>query len=260
MKYLRVLLIAVLATSGVAACGGEDPAEGTGAPGAAVSTAPAPKDVLLKAVQTLDTASFNFTIKQAGMSGGGRVDAKTKAALVELTGKVEGQSIALAYTVIAPDVWLKADLGTVANKQLGITKTKWMHIDTTKVEDKTQLPIDTEGNPAIGTAGMLQGASDVKQADATHFSGVVDVTATDSLVAPDAELVKKVGDKAKAVPFTATIDEQGRLIALKLDGTGIDPGLTADLVISGFDSVKAITKPAGAVNAPAALYAMFATA
>jgi hypothetical protein len=259
MKYLRVLLVAALATGGVTACGGDEPVD-AGPAGAPASKAPAPKDLLLKAVKNLDTASFNFTIKQAGMSGTGRVDAKAKAAVVELGGKVQGQSIALAYTVISPDVWFKADLGTAANKQLGINKTKWMHLDPAKVEDKTQLPIDTAGNPAVGTAGMLQGAAEVKQSDATHFSGVVDVTAADSLVAPDADLLKKVGDKAKAVPFTATVDEQGRHTALKLDGAAIDPGLTVDLVFSGFDAVKAITKPAGAVNAPASLYAMFATA
>src|SRR5258708_26247455 len=108
-----------------------------------------------------------------------------------------------------------------------------MHLDSTKVEDKAQLPIDDAGSPAIGTANMLQGAADVKQADATHFSGVVDVTQIDSLVAPDQELLKKVGDKAKAVPFTATVDEQGRLTALKLDGASLDPGLTVDLAFTG---------------------------
>ncbi|MGI5239616.1 hypothetical protein [Dactylosporangium sp. CA-139066] len=258
MKYLRVLLVAALASGALAGCGGDEPLD-TSAAGAPASTAPAPKDVLLKAVQTLDKASFTFTVKQAGMSGGGRVDAKAKAASVEMSGKVEGTTISLAYIVIAPDVWLKADLGAAGNKQLGITKTKWMHLDPAKVEDKTQLPIDTDGNPAIGTAGMLQGAADVKQADATHFSGVVDVTAADSLVAPDEQLLKKVGDKAKAVPFTATVDDQGRLTALKLDGSAIDPGLTIDLVFSGFDAVKPITKPSGAINAPASLYAMFTT-
>jgi hypothetical protein len=165
--------------------------------------------------------------------------------------------VSLGYTVIGTDLWMKIDLGAAANKQLGVNNTTWMHIDQTKVADKTQLPLDANGNALIGTHDMFDGVTGVKRVDSTRISGNVDVTNPASLLSPDKALLTQVGDKAKAVPFTATLDSHGRLTALALDGTTIDSGLTMNVTFGSFGAAMTITKPAGAIPAPAALYSTF---
>lgn len=260
MKHLRVLLAVLLATGGVAACGGKDPAppasgsQGAASSAASPSSAPAPKDQLLAAAKALDSTSYNFTLKQTTMSGNGRVDPANKAGEIEVGGKVQGQSIALSYTVVGGEVYVKADFGAALNQHFGINKTKWMLIDQSKIKDKSSLPVDASGDVSLGTEDALKGISDVKQTDSTHLSGTIDVTAADSMLSPDQDVVTKVGDKAKAVPFTATLDDQGRLVELKVDGASIDPALTVDVTFSDFGAIKPITKPVGAIPAPAAAY------
>jgi hypothetical protein len=263
MKHVSVALTLVLAIGGLAACGDDKPA--TPSAGSNSSTAaaapspskPAPKEVLTAAAESLDTTSYDFAIKQTDISGQGTLDPATKSLAVNITGKLEGTSIALSYLAVAPDLWMKADLGAAANTQLGLNKTKWMLIDKSKVTDKSQLPVDEAGNPAIGTSDMLKSVSDVKQTDATHFTGTVDVTDAGSLLSPDADVLKKVGDKAKAVPFSATIDDKGRLTDFKTDGASIDPALTLEISFSNFGATKPIAKPTGAVPAPANVYKFF---
>jgi hypothetical protein len=72
---------------------------------------------------------------------------------------------------------------------------------------------------------------------------------------PDADILTKVGDKAKSVPFTATLDSSGRLTEFKIDGSGIDPGLSMDMTFSDYGSAQNISKPTGTiVAAPSTVY------
>ncbi|GAA2369159.1 hypothetical protein [Dactylosporangium salmoneum] len=258
MKHLRALLAVALAMAGTAACGTADPdAAGTAPPVVASSAAPSPKDTLVSAVKALDTTSFDLTINQDGLAGTGRFDGTAKAMQLEATTKVQGQKVSIAYLVIAPNVWFKGDFGTAGNKALGITKGKWMLVDQSKIEDKTSLPIDDAGSPGLSLVPMLQAATDVVKTDAGHFEGKLDVSVANNLFSADAELLQKIGDKAKSVPFAAAVDEQGRLKTLKLDGTGIDPSISAEAEFTNFGAIQPITKPAGAYPAPASLYKFF---
>lgn len=264
MKHSRVaiimLVVPMLAGATTAGCGASNPvavATGSAPTDAPSPTPPAPKDTLLASVKTFDTTPFTFQIKQTDKSGQGKVDPATKAASITVSGTVSGQSISLGYVVIGTDVWMKFDLGAAANKHFGINKTKWLHVDQAKVKDKTALPVDASGAFSIGTTTMLAGMADVQRTDSTHFSGTVDVTNTDSIVAPDKTVLAKIGDKGKAVPFTATLDSQGRLTDFKVDGTAIDPGVTVEVSFDNFGMPQSITKPTGAVPAPAAIYTIF---
>lgn len=260
MKHSASVALAVLVLIGgtAAGCGTKDPvaASTPSSPaGAPSSTPPAPKDVLLASVRTFNTSPYSFQIKQTGKSGEGKVDPAAKASSITLSGKESGQSITLGYLVIGTDIWMKLDLGAAGNKQLGINKTKWLHIDQTKVKNKTALPVDASGAMSIGTNEMVAGVANVQRVDSTHFNGTVDVTNSASIVSPDKAVLDKIGDKGKAVPFTATLDSQGRLIDFKVDGTAIDPGVTIEVSFDNFGVPQSITKPTGAVPAPATIYA-----
>jgi hypothetical protein len=155
------------------------------------------------------------------------------------------------YIVIGTDVWLKVDLGAAGNKQFGLNKAKWMAVDKSKITDNDAVP--TDANPSTFANDLLGGVVTVARVDDTHLKGTVDLTQMKSF-APDQEVLTRAGDKAKAVPFTATLDTKGRLTEVKTDGTGIDPGLTITMTFTNFGSAVSITKPADAIPAPAGLY------
>ncbi|HKT05142.1 MAG TPA: hypothetical protein VJT31_36975 [Rugosimonospora sp.] len=257
MKCLRVLLVVLLAVGAATGCDAKNQA-GSGAPSSAASapspTPAAPTDALLASVKAFGTTSYKLRMQQSNASATGEVDPTAKAAQITATGTVSGQHISVAYTVISPEVWTKIDLGATLNKQLGVDKATWMHIDRTKVTGNSQLPVNSAGEITLGTSDLLAGVANVQHPDSTHYTGTVDVTNTNSLLSPDKDALAKAGEKAKAVPFTATLDDQGHLTSFKEDGATIDPALTAEITFTDFGAPMSITKPAGAVEAPAAVY------
>src|SRR5205814_1042172 len=119
---------------------------------------------------------------------------------------------------------------------------KWSHIDATKLGANPTLPVDPNGG--ANTAALLKNAVDVKQTDGTHYSGTVDLTggnASTPLGQPD---IDRLGQKAKAVPFTATVDSQGRLTEVKLDFPAVDPQIPAvTSTYSDYGTTVTVTKP-----------------
>ena len=260
MKHITVLLALTLTAGGLAGCNAEvQSTSGAQArPIASSAAALPPNEALLAAVQALDTTAYNFEIQQGTKSGGGRIDPATKSATMELGGTVQKLTVSVAYTVISPDLWVKADFGKELNQLWGLIPGTWMLIDRAKVDSTATLPVDKAGAPKLGVTELFKnGLVEVKRTDATHFTGTVDVTAADTILAPTDDVLEKAGAKAKAVPFTATTDGQGRLTAFTIDGASIDPELAMRLTFAGFGSILPVTKPAGAVAAPDAVYDLF---
>ena len=257
---LAVVTLCVLAAAGLTAgCGttkdsaGGSPTTATTTAAATTPSAPDPKAALLASTKALDEATFEFQVKEAEQTAKGKMDPVKKGAAVNLSAKQEGVTLTMDVTVIGTDIYMRLDLGTVLNKQLGVNKAKWMVIDGTKVTKKGALPTDTSGSEIAND--LLGGLVTVERVDETHFKGTVDLTKMANF-GPDETVLTKVGDKAKAVPFTATLDTKGRLTEIKSDGTGIDPALTVDMTFSNFGGAVSITKPAGATPAPASVYSM----
>ncbi|MEV8511683.1 hypothetical protein [Dactylosporangium sp. NPDC051484] len=118
--------------------------------------------------------------------------------------------------------------------------------------------MDETGAPELGVTDLFKnGLGEVERVDATHFTGTVDMTAASSVLEPSDNVLKKAGAEAKSVPFTATVDDQGHLIALKIEGASIDPDLAMELTFTGFGAIQAITKPTGAIQAPDSVYKLF---
>ena len=261
MKHITVLLALTLTAGGLAGCTTDvrtgPPAEGRPIGSSSAAALP-PKEALLAAVQTLDTTAHSFTIKQGTKTGNGRIDPAAKTASMGMGGKVENLTVSVAYTVIAPDFWVKADFGKDLNQLWGLDPATWMLFDRSKLDASATLPVDQAGAPKLGVTELFRdGLADVKRTDATHFTGTVDVTAADTILAPSDEAVKKAGAKAKALPFTATTDGQGRLTAFTVDGGSIDPDLALQLTFGGFGSIQPVTEPTPAAPAPASAYDLF---
>ncbi|MEV6929072.1 hypothetical protein AB0M46_31905 [Dactylosporangium sp. NPDC051485] len=254
-----------IAAVGLAGCETEV-TTGPGTPGQARAIKPVqasasalpPAEALKGAVKALDTTSYNFGIKAGEVSGGGRIDPAAKSANMQLTGEVEKISISMAYIVIAPNLWFKGDFGDELNQHWGLKPGAWLLIDKTKLTSTASLPINDAGAPELGVTELFKdGLSAVERADATHFTGTVDMTLANSILAPSEDTLKGAGAKAKAVPFTATTDAEGRLTSFKIDGAGIDPNLSMELTFTGFGSIQPVTKPSNATKAPDSVYDLF---
>ncbi|WP_238009112.1 hypothetical protein KZZ52_25755 [Dactylosporangium sp. AC04546] len=254
---MTALLALVLTAGGVAAC---DVKASSDSPAQAVSAAP---DAVLKAaVHALESTAHTFGVKQGKAGklnvGSGSLDPAAKSGTIAMTSTRDEETIALAFTVIAPDLWLKADFGPGPNKAMGLEPDLWMHVDGSKLGPDDTKPFDEAGAPKFGIIDLFKnGLHDVKRTDATHFSGTVDVSDVDSLLSPSNGALDKVGDRAKSIPFTATVDDKGRLTAFTIDGGSIDSDLAYELTFAGFGSVLPVTKPVGAVPAPAEVYELF---
>jgi hypothetical protein len=262
MKHITVLLALTLTAGGLAGCTTDvqtgPPAQGRPIAAASPAAALPPQEALLAAVHTLDTTAHSFTINQGTKSGTGRIDPGAKTASMGMSGKVENLTVSVAYTVIAPEFWVKADFGKELNQLWGLDPATWMLFDRSKLDAAATLPVDQAGGPRLGVTELFSsGLGDVKRTDATHFTGTVDVTAADTILAPPADVLKKAGARARSIPFTATTDGQGRLTAFTIDGGPIDPELAMQLTFTGFGAIQPVTAPTPASPAPASAYDLF---
>jgi hypothetical protein len=265
MKTARgtALGAALLATAALAlsACGPNNSADATGGK-ASPSPSPSaePKEQLSNALKALNSTSEKITLSTAGKQvGTGSVDVPNKSADVTFQLTAEGVSIKMEILAVAADEYYKTDFGKTINRQLKVDPTKWYKIDPAKVTDKSSLIIDpsTDANDPLGLESALSALSDVKSTDGRTFTGTIDMTAASdsALSGVMTDDVSTFGDKAKAVPFTATVNDKGQLISFKTDGTGISDQLTEDIEFSDFGTAK-VTAPTSSVAAPSSLYQM----
>lgn len=242
IRRLAIAGVAVFAAAGLmAGCGAKNGTGASASPTAKPSPTLAPKEALLASTKSLATSTYKFTIKSAGLTGNGAADPTNKTAKATATGQMDGVSLKVDFIQIANDLYAKLDLGPVTS-QLGIQTDKYYHADASKLGDATSMPFGDTGQP-VDANGLLAGLNDVKTTDGKHFTGTIDATKMTGDEALDSDAVSKAGDKAKSIPFTATLDDQGRLTDLNVDGSSIDPQLAIEVTLSDYGSATGISKP-----------------
>jgi hypothetical protein len=239
---LAIAGVAVFAVVGlVAAC---DPKHGNagGSPTVKASSAPAPQAAVAASIEPLGTSSYRFTITSAAFTGEGSRDVPDRVAKVSGIGMADGVSMKIDFMRVGDDAYAKLDFGAL-NSQLGIQSDKYLHLDLSRLSGAADLPLNLTGAP-IDLNGLLIGLNnDVKTIDGKTYTGTVDLTKATGGIAPDADVLGNVGDKAKSVPFTAKRDDQGRLTYLKIDGGLIDPHLAFEVAVTGYGTATNITEP-----------------
>ena len=246
MKTSRLAMagVAVFAVVGlVAAC---DPKNGNagGSPSAKVSPSPvlAPKAAVAASIEPLVTSNYHFTITSAAFTGEGSRDVPDRTATVTGTGKADGVSMKIDFMRVDDDAYAKLDLGAL-NSRLGIQSDKYLHLDLSTLASTADLPLNLTGAP-IDLGGLFTGLNNnVKTTDGKTYNGTVDLTKATGGIAPDADVLRNLGDKAKSVPFTVRLDDQGRLTYLKIDGSSIDPQLAFEVAVTGYGTATTITEP-----------------
>jgi hypothetical protein len=254
MLGLGLLASAALALSG---CDKATTNGGTGGGGASPSPSPlAPKDAVLASTKSLTQTTYKYTLSSNGLTGNGAADPAAKKNHMSVKGTQDGVNLTMDLVLVGSDVWLKMDLGGL-NSTVGIP-TKYMHLDRSKLKDASGLGFSTEDADPAESAKLFQGVVDAQKVDATHYKVTFDLTkSTGSSV--DEEVKSKLGDKAKAVPGTVTLDDQGRLSEVTIDLSAVDPQATVKVTYSDYGAPVTVNAPAAGdtVEAPQAVYDMF---
>lgn len=235
-----------------AACADDSPSS-TGSNGTAAGTSAAPVDArqaLIDSVKALADGNFKFTIADHESTVVGSVHQPSKSAQMEITikdGDAEGK---VGFIIVGQDRWIKMDFGSEIGELVKLPS-EWMHIDPAKVTDSQtleELTIDFSDADEIdpgGSALILGALVDVEQTGDGAYSGTVDLTKATDAGMVDEEIVTKLGDRGKAIPFTATLDGQGRLTRLTLDipAAGDVAPYKLEVTYSDYGSAAAAQKP-----------------
>lgn len=243
-------------------------AGGCGVAGAvkeAASPAPAgPEERLLKALPDFATGAFHFTVKGGTQPMTGVLDAAKKSYRIDVTQKDPdlGFTLTMKFLVVDRKSWIKIGFtGTEGLTGFPRLPKKWMLVDPSRIEDTEDAPLSYDDETDPGEAGaVLRAIVDVKETGAGTYEGTTDLTQQgEAGIVADATL-EALGDRAKAVPFEATVDGQGRLTrtVVKIPAAGKAKSSRYEVVYDGYGSTEPPSEPAAdeQQKAPKAAYEM----
>ncbi|GGO03013.1 hypothetical protein [Micromonospora parathelypteridis] len=262
-------LAATLLVPGLAACKSDaaEPAAGTGASPSAPAVPADPKEALLASTKEMAKGDFTFTLAGAEMTGGGLVHKPSNSAqvTVKFGDASQDMSIEMDLVYIDSESWVKMDLGgamVAALPGAAKNKGKYQHLDKTKVEGIADLQLDPESLDPVDSDALVKGVTDVQKTAEGAYAGKIDISAaaTESL-ALDEEVVTALGAQAKALPFTAKLDPQGRLteLVISVPAAGETAAHEVKISYTGYGTGTGAKKPPAdkVVEAPAETYEMF---
>ncbi len=259
-----VALVATLSLA-IAGCSGSDGSDGSAGSGGSRSARSAdPKQALADSVKELAKGDFSFTIVDNESTMTGVLHAPSKSASIEVKSKPGTDGLEMNLVMVGPDRWLKFDFEPEVSEALKLPADKWLHVDSAKITDPEtakDFAIDF-GDPTtvdLASAGaILKSLVTAERAGEGKYSGTLDLTQVKDAKTVDGELVKSLGEKGKSIPFTASVDGQGRLTQLVLDipAAGTTTAYKLEIDYADYGSATAPKQPAAgeAVEAPASLY------
>lgn len=252
-----VATAAVLALT--SACGGDDdpPADSkTGTAGAktsaAASQAPTAKDVLAAAVKDLNAGTYTYAMKIPAGTFTGAIDPTGKHQ-VKVDGVASGAKYTIEGIVVGPDYFFKTSIPAA-----GINAKKWYKLERAKIT-KDEIVGLIEAKDPTASNDLVGRVVEATQSGPTTITGTYDLTKGGDLGVSDAAALKALGDKAKATPFTATLDGT-HLKSLKITVPAYEKtaeyALTVDYTGHGLPVTVAAPKAADVATAPAAVYSL----
>jgi hypothetical protein len=234
-----------------------------------------PKAALAASTSGLTAGNYAFTESMPDAELKGTVHVPSKSASVAIDSHATDGVGKMELLQIEPDRWVRMSLDLDSMLQ-GVDRNDpamkplidgfkafdgktWMHVDMTKAKNAQDLNLDLSRADVTGAGQLLSGVV-TAQGDAHDITGTLDATkAGDDLDGFDSEDVKAMGAAAKALPFTAKLDDQGRLTHLELTvpKAGETPAGKWTVDVTGYGAQQPLTKPTGDVKEmPASGYEM----
>lgn len=247
------------ATFAVAGCTGNGdtatPGPGTSASAAPSSSTgpadPAAAAALSSATAALGTSSFKITMTAGpGMSLNGLMDAPNGVGTGTLNITGNNAAIKVESLLVGQDLYVRVP---------GVTKgDTWTHLDVARLPEGANVGLRPGQIDPANTQRLLTSTTDVHQVDARSYRGTLDLTKVAGVTGVDKVTVDGWGAAAHNVPFTAGLDEQGRLAALTIDlpaATG-QQAQPLEILYTDYGTTVVAKKPAAdkITEAPESLY------
>ncbi len=248
--------LSVLLAVGVAIAGGCGVVD-AGKDAAPASAKPLePRDALLASLPDASTGSFRFKVEDGETPSAGEIDAGRRSYRVGFRYREPGAGFTLHsdYLVIEKQVWIKIRFtGTEGLTGLPKLPKKWMLIDPAKIKDD-DVPVGYDNETDPGEAGaVLRAVVAVERTSDGRFAGTTDLTQQGDAAIVDAGRLKALGEKAKAVPFEATVDDQGRLTStiVRIPAAGKTKATRYAITYAGYGATPTPAAPAADEQQPA---------
>jgi hypothetical protein len=256
-------LAAILALT-TAGCGLATDTSGDTPAAAPTSTKPLdPQLALIDAVPGEKDGAYHFVVTGGDLPSSGVLDASHQSALIKIAQHQTNPDFDLAMTtlMVGKQTWVKMAI-TPALPGLPKIPKNWQLIDGAKLKVQN-MPIGYDGSTDPGYAQLLvQKSTGVKETSPGHYAGTTDLTQAADAEILDAKTLKKLGAKAKSVPFTATVDAAGNLTGLtaKIPAAAGVKARTYTIKYDGFGSTATPAAPAAGEQQKAAgvIYQMLA--
>jgi hypothetical protein len=256
---LAGLGIATMVTAALALTGcsdtGTTAAPGASAPaptGSSASAAdPAAVDALTKATSQLGMTSFKITASSgAGFKLTGQVDPAQGVGTADLAATGPNASLTVKTLLAGQDLYLQIP---------GITKTgTWTHVDVARLPEGANVGLRPGQLDPVNTSKLLSSATDVQATGGNSYAGTLDLTKAVGLAGVSQVTIDQSGAQAQKVPFTAGLDDQGRLAELTIQIPAVNGQAAQPLNVlyTDYGVPVTVTKPAAAevTEAPDSVY------
>ncbi|GAA3289400.1 hypothetical protein Dvina_23210 [Dactylosporangium vinaceum] len=217
-----------------------------------------PAKKLTAAAEKTAATSYQFRAQDPAGAGTieGSADPKTSSSTATMSvdldaaNKLTFQSIATGGAFFLKITGLPTTGGTDLAKY-------WLKADPAKITGSLSF---LEAKDPIDVQGVVAHATNLKSDDGTLFTGTIDLsTAGSGGLLYDAAAAKELGDKAKAVPFSASVNPEGYVSGLKVSvpAYGTEPASEGSVTLMSFGTPVTVTAPtADVMPMPEQMYAV----
>ncbi|SDT77060.1 hypothetical protein [Actinoplanes derwentensis] len=226
-------------------------APATAAPSASSVADPAATTALAQATAALGTTSFRATVTAGtGFNLVAAIDAPSSKGSAELTATGTNTQLTVKSLLLGQDLYAQIP---------GVTKENtWTHLDITRLPEGANVGLRPGQIDPVNTADLLGSTTDVRSTGSRSYAGTLDLTKAAGVAGIDKVTIDGYGPEAQHVPFTAGLDEQGRLSVLTIQPPAVQgkPIVPIEALYTGYgDPVTAAQPPAAqVVEAPAEVY------
>jgi len=227
------LTVAALVALGAAGCGGSGELQRGGTPAGDGANAPADaKGAVALAAEKTNQQSYRMTMTMdPEMTMEALVDPVAKTGRTTVSMTAEGMSLESEMILIGEDIYVKTTGGP-------LTSDKWMHMKSAELGQAFSAS-------QVDPTEFLSKADDVTQVDEHTYTGVLDLSTVDAS-AFGGGVGEKFGRDFTEIPFTLTLDDEGRLARMEttMKGMGGDGGdRTAVVTMSDYGTAVDVTAP-----------------
>lgn len=261
---MRAPVLAVVAAITLAGCGdpGESattPAVTSSAPASVAPSAssassaadPAATTALAQATAALGTTSFRTTVTAGtGFKLVATIDAPNSKGSAELTATGTNTELTVTSVLLGQDLYAQIP---------GVTKENtWTRLDIARLPEGADVGLRPGQIDPANTANLLGSTTDVHSTGSRSYAGTLDLTKAAGVAGIDKVTIDGYGAAAQHVPFTAGLDEQGRLSVLTIQLPAVQGEQTAPIeaLYTGYGEPVTVEQPPAAqvIEAPADVY------